>query len=190
MNISTSERENSALISQFYSGDAESLNRLFAKYSTSLYAYIRSSVKDSCAAKDLLQDTYVKIYVSIKNSRYRDAGRFESWAFRIARNVVMDYFRDKKRAAVPLGDSYPFLAVDLPSERNELPQGLRQDLRDLLQRLPKPQREVVILRHYFGLSFQEIAQYTDVSINTALGRMRYALINMRKYAEEVEALCA
>lgn len=181
VNVSAYETERSAPLGRCGSSQVD-LGFLFSKYRGALYAYIFSFVKEVSLANDLLQDTYLKAMVSMKKSQYIERGRFESWIFRIARNVVMDSFRERKRSVVmDRGDFRNSLTLSYGLPHESL-LGLGREVRFLIQRLPKEQREVVILRHYFGMSFQEIARYSEVSINTALGRMRYALINMRKYA--------
>lgn len=189
MNTSFSETENVTLIEGVRAGSADASERLFSKYQTRLYHYIFASVKDDAVAHDLLQDAMMKAFVSIKRGQYHEDGRFEPWLIRIARNVLMDYYRDRKRfhqvhsdrevSMLPdmfAGSSTPDADIIVSQERSQV--------RTLIQELPESQREVVILRHFLGLTFQEIATHTGVSINTALGRMRYALINLRKIASE------
>ncbi len=151
----------------------------------SVYAYILGSVKDNVLAKDLLQDTLMKAYLGMQRGGYRDDGRFDSWVIRVARNVVIDYYRERKRAGLVelRGDWHQhqlFLSRDRNPEDELISSQDRAMVKSLVRSLPEKQQEVVLLRHYVGMSFQEIADHTGVSINTALGRMRYAMINLRK----------
>lgn len=193
MNITSTEKENAQLIELFYSGQTSALDTIFRKYKARLYAYLLTAVRDPALAKDLLQDTLVKAYNSIIRHQYRDDGRFEPWLFRIARNIVVDYYRSSKRASQLFADAElcpqrSFSSNDLGPDSLLISSQRKEQVRSLIKMLPQSQREVVILRHFMGMSFQEIADHTNVSINTALGRMRYALINMRKYAQNQESL--
>jgi RNA polymerase sigma-70 factor (ECF subfamily) len=142
-------------------------------------------VKDTYTAEDLLQDTFIKAIHTMKSRRYNEEGKFSSWICRIAHNLAIDYFRKEKRnPTIEMEDgSYVFNSLAFAEESIEALQ-IKEDthkrLRELIQQLPEAQKEVLIMRHYADMSFQEIAETTGVSINTALGRMRYALINLRK----------
>jgi RNA polymerase sigma-70 factor (ECF subfamily) len=147
-------------------------------------------VKDQHLAEDIFQDTFIKVIKSLKEGRYRDNGRFLSWVVRIAHNLMIDHFRKEKQLNTISNDNYETdifnsrKFADLTIEDELVYDQITQDVRRLVQELPEDQKEVVILRHYCGLSFKEIADQTNVSINTALGRMRYALINLRRLIKE------
>ncbi|PIE84363.1 MAG: RNA polymerase subunit sigma-24 [Bacteroidia bacterium] len=156
----------------------------------SVYAYVLSSVKDAVLAKDLVQDTLLKACLALRVGTYREDGRFESWVMRVARNVIVDHYRERRRATLvdlPLDWQHQHV-VSHESNPEEALVRVQERLmvRRLVDSLPERQREVVLLRHYVGMSFQEIADHTGVSINTALGRMRYALINLRKLHSQQE----
>jgi len=147
-------------------------------------------VKNEQLAEDIFQDTFIKVIKSLKEGKYKDNGRFLSWVIRIAHNLVIDHFRKERQICMISNDNFE---ADLfnnkkLSDRNvedELVNvQISDDIRSLIGKLPDDQRQVVILRHFLGLSFKEIADQTNVSINTALGRMRYALINLRKLVQE------
>jgi RNA polymerase sigma-70 factor (ECF subfamily) len=147
-------------------------------------------IRDQALAEDLFQDTFMKVIQSVKAGKYQDNGKFISWVVRIAHNLIIDHFRRVKQMNTVSNDDYEsdlFNSKKLSESTIEDDMIIRQiqkDVRNMISHLPEDQREVVILRYYAGLSFKEIADITDVSINTALGRMRYALINMRKLMEE------
>jgi RNA polymerase sigma-70 factor (ECF subfamily) len=147
-------------------------------------------IRDQALAEDIFQDTFLKVIQSLKAGRYQENGRFISWVMRIAHNLIIDHFRKEKQMNVISNDDYEsdiFNSKKLCEDNVEdviVKRQVIKDVRRLIQMLPEDQREVVILRHYTGLSFKEIADISNVSINTALGRMRYALINMRKLMEE------
>ncbi len=189
MNTSFSETENVTLIEELRNGNVDAAERLFSKYQSRLYLYIFASVKDDVIAHDLLQDAMMKAFLSIKRGQYHEDGRFEPWLIRIARNVLMDHYRDRKRFHQVHSDREVSMLPDTLASSTMPDLGIissqeRSQVRNLIQELPESQKEVVILRHFLGLTFQEIATHTGVSINKALGRMRYALINLRKIASE------
>ena len=193
MNTSFSETENVTLIEELRNGNVDAAERLFSKYQSRLYLYIFASVKDDVIAHDLLQDAMMKAFLSIKRGQYHEDGRFEPWLLRIARNVLMDHYRDRKRFHQVHSDREVSMLPDTLASSTMPDLGIissqeRSQVRNLIQELPESQKEVVILRHFLGLTFQEIATHTGVSINTALGRMRYALINLRKIASEQHIL--
>jgi RNA polymerase sigma-70 factor (ECF subfamily) len=147
-------------------------------------------MRDRSLAEDIFQETFLKVINSLREGKYRDDGRFLSWVMRIAHNLIIDHFRKERQNSVISNDNYEgdlFNSRHLSEaniEDNLVYNQIIDDVRALLDELPDDQREVVMLRHYAGLSFREIADQTNVSINTALGRMRYALINIRKMMEE------
>jgi RNA polymerase sigma-70 factor (ECF subfamily) len=178
------------LIERFMNGSQPSIEELINRYKTKVYTYILLMVKNQQLAEDLFQETFIKVIQSLKMHKYKDNGKFVSWVIRIAHNLVIDHFRKEKQIntcnnedyEADLFNSSKFSAKNI--EQLIVHDQIIKDVRKLIDELPGDQKEVVMLRHYGNLSFKEIAEQTDVSINTALGRMRYALINMRKMIEE------
>jgi RNA polymerase sigma factor (sigma-70 family) len=175
----------SQLVSLYQTGNEEAFDMLLHRHKSRIYTAIYMIVKDRYEAQDLLQDTFIKAINTIKGGRYNEEGKFLPWISRIAHNLAIDHFRRNKRyPEVTLEDgSRVFDSMQFSEESSETKQLLRDTksrLRDLVMELPTEQKQVLIMRHYLELSFQEIADRTGVSINTALGRMRYALINLRK----------
>ena len=178
------------LLNQYLSGDRGAISQLIDRHSNRVRDYIRMMVKDHDLADDILQETFIKAVQVIDDGRYTDTGKFLSWMLRIAHNKVIDYFRSQKSAKT-INESesgYNVLGTlrfaDSSVEDRLISEQIALDVRRLVDHLPEEQREVVMLRYYSGLSFQEIAEQTNVSINTALGRMRYALINLRKMIKD------
>ena len=178
------------LLNQYLSGDRGAISQLIDRHSNRVRDYIRMMVKDHDLADDILQETFIKAVQVIDDGRYADTGKFLSWMLRIAHKKVIDYFRSQKSAkTVNESESgYNVLGTlrfaDSSVEDRLISEQIALDVRRLVDHLPQEQREVVMLRYYSGLSFQEIAEQTNVSINTALGRMRYALINLRKMIKD------
>lgn len=178
------------LLNNYLSGDRAAISQLIDRHTHRVRDYIRMMVKDNDVADDILQETFIKAVRVIDEERYADTGKFLSWILRIAHNQVIDHFRSQKNAkTVSESDAgYNMLGTLRFAERTVedamISSQIEEDVRRLIERLPAEQREVVMMRYYSGLSFQEIADQTDVSINTALGRMRYALINLRKMIKE------
>lgn len=178
------------LLNNYLSGDRAAISQLIDRHTHRVRDYIRMMVKDNDVADDILQETFIKAVRVIDEGRYADTGKFLSWILRIAHNQVIDHFRSQKNAkTVSESDAgYNMLGTLRFAERTVedamISSQIEEDVRRLIDRLPAEQREVVVMRYYSGLSFQEIADQTDVSINTALGRMRYALINLRKMVKE------
>lgn len=178
------------LLRSFIEGDESAIASLIEGYRKKVYNYILMLVKDRQTADDLCQETFIKVIGSLRGGKYAENGKFISWVLRIAHNQVIDFFRGgRKPTHVTNEDAgYDVLnnreLADPTVEERMIRDQMEEDVRKLIDRLPVEQREVVVLRHYFDLSFKEIAQQTGVSINTALGRMRYALINLRKLVEE------
>ena len=188
MNVdAASEKE---LIRNFLNGSPSSLQTLIERHQNRLYSYIFLMVKDKQLADDVFQDTYVKVINTLKVGNYKEEGKFIQWVMRIAHNLIIDHFRKSKK--IPYVESqndeydiFDTISFSDPSIEEQLVLNqIHSDVRRLIQFLPDEQKEVVHLRCYAGLSFKDIAEQTDVSINTALGRMRYALINLRKLIEE------
>jgi len=183
----TSENE---LVKSFINGNHSSLQILIERHQNRLYSYIFLLVKDKQLADDIFQDTYLKVINTLKRGSYNDQGKFIQWVMRIAHNLVIDHFRKAKKVPT-IDNSYSEFDIfdtirftDPSVEDLMVSNQIHSDVRKLLDFLPEEQREVLFLRCYSGLSFKDIAEQTDVSINTALGRMRYAIINMRKLIEE------
>lgn len=175
----------SQLVSLYQTGNEEAFEMLLHRHKSRIYTAIYMIVKDRYEAEDLLQDTFIKAVNTIKGGRYNEEGKFLPWISRIAHNLAIDRFRRNKRyPEVVLEDgSRVFDSMQFSEESFEAKQLMRDTksrLRDLIKELPEEQKQVLIMRHYLEMSFQEIADRTGVSINTALGRMRYALINLRK----------
>ncbi len=187
----TSEKE---LIKSFINGNHSSLQTLIERHQNRLYSYIFLLVKDKQLADDIFQDTYVKVINTLKRGNYNDEGKFIQWVMRIAHNLVIDHFRKSKKVPTVDNSHSDFDVFDTikftdPSVEEQLvTDQIHTDVRKLLDYLPDEQREVLYLRCYSGMSFKDIAEQTDVSINTALGRMRYAIINMRKIIAEKKVI--
>ena len=178
------------LLNSYLSGDKGAISQLIERHSRRVREYIRMMVKDGDVADDIFQETFIKAVRVIDQGRYTDNGKFLSWILRIAHNQVIDHFRSlKQQKQVNESDAgYNVLGTlrfaEQTVEDRMISEQIESDVRRLIELLPDEQREVVVMRYYAGLSFQEIAEQTDVSINTALGRMRYALINLRKMIKE------
>jgi RNA polymerase sigma factor (sigma-70 family) len=178
------------LIQQFVKGNQSCFEEIINRHKTKVFAYINLYIRDQALAEDIFQDTFLKVIQSVKTGKYYDNGKFLSWVMRIAHNLIIDHFRRLKQMNTMSNDDFEMdlfnsqKLSDSTIEDNIIRLQIKKDVRRLIDQLPDDQREVVILRHYSGLSFKEIADLTDVSINTALGRMRYALINMRKIMQE------
>jgi RNA polymerase sigma factor (sigma-70 family) len=174
------------LVKLYLKGNESVLEELLNRYKSKIYTSIYLLVKDQYLAEDIFQDAFIKVINTLRSGRYNEEGKFLPWVMRIAHNLVIDYFRREKRAPVitSADGTTDILNMLQIHEENAEDKLLREqthtDLRVLIQLLPDEQKEVLIMRHYADLSFKEIADLTDVSINTALGRMRYALSNLRK----------
>ena len=177
------------LIHLYMDGEAEALSTLVLRYKDKIYTSIYLLVKDKYLAEDIFQDAFIRIIDTLKTGRYTDEGKFLPWAMRIAHNLCVDHFRKVKRTpAIKTSDDRDiFEVLNFTEEGADAKMMKRQShdrVRKMLELLPEDQREVIILRHYAELSFKEIAALTNCSINTALGRMRYGLINLRKMMTE------
>lgn len=173
------------LVHQYINGHEPSLEELIRRHKSKTYTSIYLLVKDSYLAEDIFQDTFIKVINTLKAGKYNEEGKFLPWIIRIAHNLVIDHFRKEKRTPVVTnGDGFDIFDVlkfyDESMEDRMVREQTHQDLKALIHLLPSEQKEVLIMRHYGELSFKDIAEITDVSINTALGRMRYALNNLRK----------
>jgi len=187
MNKTISDYE---LITRFIKGEESCFEELIQRHKNKVFAYINLYIRDQSLAEDIFQDTFLKVIQSVRAGKYSDNGKFLSWVMRIAHNLIIDNFRRIKQMNTISNDNYEsdlFNSIKLSEgniENDIINRQIHQDVRTMISFLPDDQKEVVILRHYADLSFKEIADMTGVSINTALGRMRYALINMRKMMEE------
>jgi len=175
----------SALVSLYIAGNEQAFELLVSRHKNKVYTTILLIVKNTDTAEDLVQDTFIKAIHTMKSGRYNEEGKFSSWVSRIAHNLAIDYFRKEKRSPmINIEDGsniFNHLTFSEESiESLQIKEETHERLRELIQQLPEAQKEVLIMRHYADMSFQEIAETTGVSINTALGRMRYALINLRK----------
>jgi len=178
------------LVTAYANGDNESFDALLLRHKTRLFNYIFQMVRDRDLSDDIFQETFVKAITTIKQGRYNDMGKFSAWLYRIARNLVVDTFRAQRNEGSLSTDDTDYDILN----RRELAEDtiedvmvdlqIEEDLRRLIDELPDVQREVLNLRYYRELSFKEIAELTGVSINTALGRMRYAILNLRRLAKE------
>ena len=178
------------LVDSYMNGNVDSFNLLLERHQNKVFSYILMPVKDRQLADDIFQDTFLKIIRTIKAGAYKEEGKFIQFAMRIAHNLIIDHFRKSNR--LPMADSvnkdYDIMdnvrLSDPSVEDSMVNEQVYADLRKMIDNLPDEQKEVVNMRMYADMSFKEIAEATNVSINTALGRMRYALINLRKMAEE------
>lgn len=178
------------LVNKFIQGDSTSFEALVIRYKDRVFTYIIMIVKNYDLANDIFQDTFIKVMKSLRKKKYEERGSLISWIIRIAHNLIIDHFRKEKRLQTVSNDDKEIDLFNSPKfsdsniEEIIIKEQIEGDVRKLLDTLPNEQKQVVLLRLYGDLSFKEISELTGVSINTALGRMRYALINLRKYIEE------
>lgn len=178
-----------ALVKQYIAGDESSLEKLIVRHRDRVYGAIYNFTKDVYLTEDLFQEVFIKVVNKLREGKYNEEGKFLPWVLRMAHNLCIDNYRKTKRQVSIVTseefDLFEILPVDSTNgEEMVINQQLKDKVRHLLNELPEEQREVVLLRHYFEFSFKEISELTGVSINTALGRMRYALINLRKVIED------
>ena len=189
MNVQTSLSDN-LLLKNYLQGDNDAMSQLIERHTKRVRSYIRMLVKNAEMTDDLLQETFIKVVRMVDAGRYTESGKFLSWVLRIAHNLVIDHFRQLKNSktineAEAGYDVVGTLRIAESSLEDKIvTEQIHADLRTLVELLPAEQREVVRLRYFSELSFKDIAEQTDVSINTALGRMRYALINLRNMIRE------
>lgn len=185
-----SNESDERLIVRYVEGDNSAFDTLIDRHKVKVYNYINHSVKDEELADDIFQETFVKAIMTIKQGRYVENGHFTAWIMRIAHNLIIDYFRQEKSENLQSTDATDVDILnrkDLSEstiEDNIITHQIHQDIRRLIKALPENQRDVLLMRYYKNMSFKEIADVTNVSINTALGRMRYAILNMRRLAQE------
>ena len=173
------------LVQLYLGGNSAALSTLVLRYKSKLYTSIYLLVKDKYLAEDMFQDVFIRVIDKLKNGQYTEEGKFLPWVMRIAHNMCLDHFRKTRRLPVIKtsddGDIFEMLNFTVPSAEERLVTGESHDrVRKMLDMLPEEQREIIIMRHYADLTFKEIATLKNISINTALGRMRYGLINLRK----------
>ncbi|HSV77482.1 MAG TPA: sigma-70 family RNA polymerase sigma factor [Bacteroidales bacterium] len=181
------------LISLFINGDHSALETLVKRHQQKVFSYIFMIVKDKHLSEDIFQDTFIKVINTLKSGSYNEEGKFLPWVMRIAHNLIIDFFRKTKR--MPFfeknedKDVFDTLRVYEDNVEDQMiVSQIHADVRQLIEWLPEEQKEVLKMRHYMDMSFKDIATQTNVSINTALGRMRYALINLRKIVQEKEII--
>ena len=177
------------LIRQYLGGSEAAFEVLLKRHQTKGFSYILYTVKDEDIANDIFQDTFIKVVRTLKRGKYNEEGKFLPWVSRIAHNLIIDHFRRlKKMPTTSGGDDFDIFEI-IPSDEQNASDSIEKaqsmsDVKALIKHLPDDQKEVLMMRMYFDMSFKEIAEKTGVSINTALGRMRYALINLRKLIKE------
>jgi len=179
----------SVLVNNYINGHEKSLEILIIRHKQRIFSFILSKVSDREVAEDIFQDTFIKVINTLKRGAYNEEGKFLPWVMRISHNLIIDHFRRNKRLPkfnnTDDFDIFDVLSDEMLSVENQIIKNqILDDVQKLVEELPEDQKEVLIMRMYKDMSFKEIAENTDVSINTALGRMRYALINLRKLIEK------
>lgn len=181
--------DDAILVREYINGDEQALSQLINRHQHRIYSFIYSKVFDKDIAEDVFQDTFIKVIRTLKRGKYNEEGKFLPWVMRIAHNLVIDHFRKNKRMPrfENSGDFDIFSVLSdtgLNAEKQIIKDQIENDVKELIKELPEDQLEVLTMRIYKNMSFKEISERTGVSINTALGRMRYALINLRKIIEK------
>lgn len=190
--VKTKSMTDAELVKAYAQGDNDAFDQLLRKYSDKVFAYIIRTVKNEDVANDIFQETFVKAILTIRQGRYTENGKFPAWITRIAHNLIIDYYRQTKAENLQSSDVAEADVLNRKElseatiEEEIISRQLLEDVRGLIKYLPEPQREVLTMRFYRNMSFKEIAEETRVSINTALGRMRYAVLNLRRIASEKE----
>ncbi|NRR93022.1 sigma-70 family RNA polymerase sigma factor [Winogradskyella undariae] len=181
--------QDSALVTNYINGDENALSILIQRHKQKIYSFIYSKVYDRDITEDVFQDTFIKVIKNLKRGKYNEEGKFLPWVMRIAHNLVIDHFR--KNSRMPKFDNTGEFSIfsvlsdsSLNAEKVLIKDQVESDVRRIIQELPEDQKQVLLMRMYQDMSFKEISERTGVSINTALGRMRYALINMRKVIDQ------
>jgi RNA polymerase sigma-70 factor (ECF subfamily) len=185
----SSQQTDAQLVSCYLDGSEYALEQLINRHQLQIFNFINSKINDRDTSEDLFQDTFIKVIRTLKSGAYNEEGKFLPWVMRIAHNLVIDHFRKSNRIPTVGNkedfDIFQFISDKSPNAESTLVQEqVLKDLQKLIQELPEDQKEVLIMRLYRDMSFKEIAENTNVSINTALGRMRYAIINLRKLITE------
>lgn len=188
LNAATDE----VLVDMYIKGNDSAFDVLMKRYESKVYSYIYYSIKNQEQAEDLFQDVFMKIVVRLRSGKYQESGKFYAWVMRVAHNLVIDYFRKSVDEKIISNDETeqdlfndPSLAVNENREEQMIREQLVSDIHELIAKLPESQRQVLLMRYYDDLSFKEIAEKTNCSINTALGRMRYALLNLKKMSKNI-----
>ena len=189
MKTNASSLSDSELVERYLSGSEISLEILISRHQSRIFNFINSKVQNRDTAEDIFQDTFIKVIRTLKGGQYNEEGKFLPWVMRISHNLVIDFFRKNNRMPKVKNteefDIFQFISdSSLNAEHTMVQDQIVKDLQKLVQELPEDQKEVLIMRLYRDMSFKEIAKNTNVSINTALGRMRYAIINLRKLIDE------
>ena len=187
--VRNKKETDSSLIKSYLDGNEHSLGILIKRHQQRLYSFIYSKIQDRDITEDVFQDTFIKVIKTFKKGNYNEEGKFLPWVMRISHNLIIDYFRKSNRMPTFKNtDEFDIFSVlgdgNLNAEKKIIQEQIYSDVRDLVKELPEEQKEVLIMCMYKDMSFKEISENTGVSINTALGRMRYALINMRKLIEK------
>ena len=193
MDIKKTNLSDADLITEYLNGSERSLEKLINRHQLQIFNFINSKVNDRDVSEDVFQDTFIKVIKTLKNGSYNEEGKFLPWIMRIAHNLVIDYFRKNNRIPVIANneefDIFQFLSDSTPNAESALvEEQVLKDIQKLIDELPEDQKEVLIMRLYRDMSFKEIAENTNVSINTALGRMRYAIINLRKMINDYQII--
>jgi RNA polymerase sigma factor (sigma-70 family) len=187
--MNNTEANDAFLVKSYIEGNEHSLSILINRHQQRIYSFIYSKVFDKDVAEDIFQDTFIKVIRTLKKGKYNEEGKFLPWVMRISHNLVIDHFRKNKRMPKfeNSGDFNIFSVLcdsGLNAEKQIIKDQIEADVKELIKELPEDQLEVLVMRIYKDMSFKEISERTGVSINTALGRMRYALINLRKVIEK------
>ena len=187
--MATTQTPDALLVNKYVAGDENALAILIKRHQSKIYGFIYSKIADRDLADDIFQDTFVKVIRTLKSKSYNEEGKFLSWVMRIASNLIIDHFRrNKKMPMLRETDEFSIFCIlkdtSLNIESEMISLQVQEDLKKIIEELPEDQKEVLMMRIYQDLSFKEISDLTGVSINTALGRMRYALMNMRKVIEK------
>jgi|TARA_B110000902_G_scaffold236393_1_gene282490 RNA polymerase sigma factor (sigma-70 family) len=187
--VRNKKETDSSLVKSYIEGNEYSLEILIKRHQQRLYSFIYSKIQDRDLTEDVFQDTFIKVIRTLKKGNYNEEGKFLPWVMRIAHNLIIDHFRKSNRMPTFKNtDEFDIFSVlgdgNLNAEKKIIQEQIYSDVRDLVKELPEEQKEVLIMRMYKDMSFKEISENTGVSINTALGRMRYALINMRKLIDK------
>lgn len=177
------------LVKKYIVGDESALSTLINRHQSKIYGFIYSKISDRDISDDIFQDTFIKVIKTLKSNSYNEEGKFLPWVMRIAHNLIIDHFRrNKKMPMFRETEEFSIFSImtdhSLTIENQMISEQVEKDLKKIIQELPDDQKEVLIMRIYQDLSFKEISELTGVSINTALGRMRYALMNLRKVIEK------
>jgi RNA polymerase sigma-70 factor (ECF subfamily) len=187
--MATTQIPDALLVSNYIAGNENALAILINRHQSKIYGFIYSKISDRDVADDIFQDTFIKVIKTLKSNSYNEEGKFLPWVMRISHNLIVDYYRKEKKMPM-LRETEEFSIFSVISDNSETVEGkiitelIEKDLQKLVTQLPDDQKEVLMMRIYQDLSFNEIAELTGVSINTALGRMRYAILNLRKMIEK------